>query len=188
MKLRFPALGFLILTFAGWINRHQLDVIEYLKAENGVLREMLGRRKLRFTQSQRRRLATKAKNRKRRVLLDIGSLITPDTLLRWHRELISHKWDYSHIRNPERPRLMTDIARLIVQMAGDNPGWGYTRIQGTLSNLFWAYVYNTAQIPIAAGALFPFFSQLRNPMLAAVAMRISSLFAIGNSLDGAALL
>jgi transposase InsO family protein len=135
MRLRFPALGFLILIFSGWLNRHQLELIEYLKEENRVLREILGRRRLRFSQSQHRRLAAKAKNLKRRVLLDIGSLVTPDTLLRWHRELIARKWDFSHLRSPGRPRLAADVASLIVQMAKDNPRWGYTRIQGSLSNV-----------------------------------------------------
>lgn len=62
MRLMQPYLWqFLVLTFAGWVNRSQQDAIEYLKEENGVLRVQLGARRLRFTDDQRRRLAAKAK-------------------------------------------------------------------------------------------------------------------------------
>jgi hypothetical protein len=54
-------LEFLMLTFAGWVNRSQQDVIEYLLEENRVLREQLGGKRLLFTDRQRRRLAAKAK-------------------------------------------------------------------------------------------------------------------------------
>ena len=56
-----PQLEFLMLLFAGWVNRHQQDVIEYLQEENRALREQLGGKRLRFTDLQRRRLAVKAK-------------------------------------------------------------------------------------------------------------------------------
>jgi adenylate cyclase class IV len=77
------------VTFAGWVNRSQQDVIEYLKEENRVLREQLGARRLRFTDDQRRRLAAKAKALYRENLKEIADLVTPDTLLRWYRELIA---------------------------------------------------------------------------------------------------
>ena len=54
-------LQFLILTVAGWVNRGQQDVIEYLREENRILREHVGNRRLRFTDAQRRRLARKAR-------------------------------------------------------------------------------------------------------------------------------
>ena len=54
-------LQFLMLIFAGWVNRSQQDVIEYLQEENRVLREHLGGKRLSFTEGQRRRLAAKAK-------------------------------------------------------------------------------------------------------------------------------
>ncbi len=75
-------LQFLILIFAGWVNRGQQDVIEYLQAENRVLREQLGARRLRLTDAQRCRLAAKAKKIGRRGLFEIRTLVTPDTLLR----------------------------------------------------------------------------------------------------------
>ena len=93
---------FLALTFAGWVNRSQQDAIEYLKEENRVLREQLGAR-LRFTDDQRRHLAAKAKALCRENLKEIAELVTPDTLLRWYRELIAAKYDGSQRRGPGRP-------------------------------------------------------------------------------------
>ncbi len=128
-------LQFLMLIFAGWVNRHQQDVIEYLQEENRALREHLGGKRLRFTDRQRRRLAVKAKAIGRKRLFEIGTLVTPDTLFRWHRELIAKKYDGSDSRRPGRPRTALDIEELVLLMARDNPRWGYTRIRGALFNL-----------------------------------------------------
>ena len=68
--------------------------------ENRVLREQLGTRRLRFTDDQRRRLATKAKFVCRRLLNDIANIVTPDTLLAWQRNLIAEQYDGSAKRNP----------------------------------------------------------------------------------------
>jgi putative transposase len=124
-----------LLMFAGWVNRHQLDVIEYLQEENRVLRERLGGRRIRFSNAERRRLARKAHALGRKVLNELETLVTPDTLLRWYRELVTCKWNYSHRRGPGRPRVMKAIVDLVVQMALENPSWGYTRIRGALANL-----------------------------------------------------
>jgi transposase InsO family protein len=128
-------LQFLMLIFAGWVNRHQQDVIEYLQEENRALREQLGGKRLRFTDQQRRRLAAKAKKVGRKGLFEIETLVTPDTLLRWHRQLIARKYDGSKRRSPGRPRTAAEIGELILRMARDNPRWGYTRIRGALYNL-----------------------------------------------------
>ena len=126
---------FLMSIFAGWVNRHQQHVIEYLQEENRVLREQLGGKRLRFTDHQRRRLAVKAKKVARKGLFQIGTLITPDTLLRWHRQLIARKYDGSKSRLPGRPRTAINVQDLILMMAQENPRWGYTRIRGALFNL-----------------------------------------------------
>ena len=128
-------LQFLMMLFAGWVNRHQKDVIEYLQAENRALREQLGGKRLRFTDQQRRRLAVKAKAVGRKGLFEIDTLVTPDTLLRWHRQLIARKYDGSQTRRPGRPKTAVEIEKLIVRMARENPRWGYTRIRGALYNL-----------------------------------------------------
>ena len=106
-----PALEFLLLTFAGWVNRRQQAIIEYLKEENRVLRSQLGSsssgssRRLRLTDDQRRRLAVKGKALGRRLLRDIAGIVTPDTILRWYRRLVARKYDGSKRRGPGRPRL-----------------------------------------------------------------------------------
>jgi hypothetical protein len=80
-------------------------------------------------------LAAKAKPISRKVLQEICSLVTPDTLRRWHRKLIARKYDSSRIRKPGRPAVMKRIKQLIVRMARENQGWSYTRIKGALQNL-----------------------------------------------------
>jgi hypothetical protein len=91
---------FLLFVLVGWVSRQQQDVIEYLKAENRALRERLGGKRLRFTDAQRRRLARKAKPLGRRRLYEISPIVTPDTLLRWYRELVAQKYDGSARRGP----------------------------------------------------------------------------------------
>ena len=130
-----PALQFLVLTFAGWVNRHQDDLIDYLREENRVLREHLGPRPLRLTDAQRRRLAVRGHKLGRRVLTQVAGIVTPDTILRWYRRLIAKKYDGSARRRRGRPMTRQDVAELVVRMAVDNPRWGYTRIRGALSNL-----------------------------------------------------
>lgn len=62
--------------------------------------------------------------------------MTPDTILRWHRELVAKKWDYSEKRQAVgRPRIRQAIVDLILQFARENPTWGYDRIQGALANV-----------------------------------------------------
>ena len=74
---------FVVAMVAGWLGRHQEAVIEYLKEENKVLREQMGAKRLRFNDSQRRRLARKGKSIGRRGLSNLGCIVTPDTILRW---------------------------------------------------------------------------------------------------------
>ena len=81
----------LVITLAGWLSRHQQAVIDYLIEENRVLKEQVERKRLRFTDEQRMRLAVKAKVLGCRLLCEIKTLVTPDTLLVWHRKLIAQK-------------------------------------------------------------------------------------------------
>ena len=65
------------------------------------------------------------------------TIVTPDTILRWHRELVAQKWDDSDRRTkkPGRPPISDQIKQLVLRMAKENPDWGYDRIQGALANL-----------------------------------------------------
>jgi putative transposase len=126
----------LLLILAGWINQQQKNAIEYLIAENRILREKIGKKRILLTDDQRRRLAVKGKILGRKMLAEICSIVTPETILRWHRSLIAEKWDYSMRRNKiGRPSTEKEVVELLVQMAKENPSWGYNRIQGALANL-----------------------------------------------------
>ena len=131
--------------FAGWVNRHQLDVIEYLQQENRVLKKRLGGHRIRLTDTERRLLARKARAVGRKVLNELETLVTPDTLLRWYRELVASKWNYTHRRGPGRPRVMRTIVDLIVQMALENPS-GDTR-ESAVRWPIWDIRLDGAQLP-----------------------------------------
>src|SRR5919109_3010712 len=121
---------------AGWLQRHQQQVITYLLEENRVLKARLGSRRLRLTDAERRRLATLAHPLGRQRLKEVATLATPDTLMRWYKRLIAQKFDGSkQCRQLGRPRVVEEIERLVVRMAEENPTWGYRRIQGALANL-----------------------------------------------------
>jgi hypothetical protein len=119
---------------AAWLDRRRSAVVVYLREENRILHEQLGRRP-RFTDAQRRRLARAAKAVPRRVLRELATIVTPDTLLRWYRRLVAAKYDSSASRPPGRPRTPVDLRELVVTMATDNATWGYTRLRGALLNL-----------------------------------------------------
>jgi putative transposase len=126
----------LIAMIAGWINRHQQQVIAYLLEENRTLHAKLGGRRIRFTDAERRRLAALAFPIGRNRLKFLATLATPDTLMRWYKQFIAHKFNGSQRRRKlGRPRVSDEIEALVLQMAHDNPTWGYRRIQGALANL-----------------------------------------------------
>jgi transposase InsO family protein len=135
MRLTFDPFQLLLISLAGWINQQQQDVIEYLQEENRVLHEKLGNKRLRMNDAQRRRLAVRAKKLGRRALHELTTIVTPETLLAWHRRLIAQKYDGSKQRGPGRPHTRDEIQHLIVRMATENRDRGYRRIQGALANL-----------------------------------------------------
>jgi len=118
----------------GWVEREQRHVIDFLREENRTLKAQLRGRRITLTDDQRRRLAVLGHQVGRRALDHIATLVTPDTILRWHRELVAQKWTWRK-RRPGRPGVHREIRELVLRMASENPGWGYTRIQGALRNL-----------------------------------------------------
>ena len=116
---------FVVIAVAGWMNQRQLQIIDYLREENRVLREQLGDKRLRLNDDQRRRLAAKAKGLGRKILAEVATIVTPETLLAWHRRLIAQKYDGTRNRRPGRPRTAGAIEALVVRMAEDNRDWGY---------------------------------------------------------------
>jgi putative transposase len=135
MRIPLDPFRLLLISLAGCLNQHQCDVIDYLQEENRVLREQLGNKRLRFNDDQRRRLAVRAKKLGWRVLHELSSIVTPETLLTWHRKLIAWKYHGSKKRGPGHPRVQGEIQQLVVRMATENRDWGYRRIQGALANL-----------------------------------------------------
>src|SRR4051812_40015575 len=102
---------------SGWVHRHQLIVIEFLQAENRLLKERLSGRRIRFTDAVRALLARKAKAVRRKGLLELDTIVSPDTLLQWHRRLVAQKWNFASRRCSGRPGIMRHISDLIVRMA-----------------------------------------------------------------------
>jgi putative transposase len=129
-------LPLLIAMLASWLQRYQQQVITYLIEENRVLKSQLNGRRLRLTDTNRRRLAMLAHPLGRKRLADVATIVTPNTLLRWYRHLIAQKFDGSKQRcQLGRPRVVEEIERPVLRMAEENPTWGYRRIQGALANL-----------------------------------------------------
>jgi len=150
-----PLLTFLLMVVSGWDHRQQLIVIEFLQAENRLLKERLRGKRIRFTDAKRALRARKAKAVGRKALLRLDTIVTPDTLMRWHRRLVAQKWDYSQRRRPGRPGIMREISELIMRMALENPKWGYTRIQGALANLRHAVARGTVANVLKANGIEP---------------------------------
>jgi len=121
------ALQMWLAVLIGWWDRQEREALAYLIEENRVLRAQLGGRRLRLTDDDRRRLAVRAFRLGRRALRHVATIVTPDTLLRWHRQLVARKWTYA--RRSQRRGVLAEIRRLVVRMVADNPTWGYTRIQ-----------------------------------------------------------
>ena len=96
-------LHILIAMVAGWMQDHQQRVITYLREENRVLKAQRGGRRLRLTDTERRRLAALAHPLGRQRLKEVATLATPDTLLRWYKRLIAQKFDGSQQRQPVWP-------------------------------------------------------------------------------------
>jgi hypothetical protein len=112
----------LLCILAGWMQREQQAVIEYLRTENQVLREHMRRKRLVLNDDQRRRLAVQGRILGRKQLAEFGTLFTPDTILRWHRLLVARKWDTGAQRSATgRPRVAPESVELVLHLAQENP-------------------------------------------------------------------
>src|SRR4030095_2837686 len=79
----------MVAMLCGWLRREQQDAIAFLREENRVLKARLEGKRLRLHDSERRRLAELGHRLGRRLLADVATIVTPDTILRWHRELVA---------------------------------------------------------------------------------------------------
>jgi len=126
----------LLMMLAGWMNRQQQEMIEYLKEENKILRDKLGHKRILLNDGQRRRLAILGKKIGRELLSQVCCAFSPDTVLRWHRRLVAQKYDGSKNRGKYgRPRISDELGQLIVNMARNHKHLGCRRLHGYLKYL-----------------------------------------------------
>ncbi len=117
------------------LTRHQASndaELLVLRHENAVLRRQVGR--VRYQPGDRLWLAALSRLVPRRRWGEVF-MVTPATLLAWHRRLVARKWDYSSRRGPGRPSTAAAIRKLVIRMAIENPTWGHRRVQGELVGL-----------------------------------------------------
>jgi putative transposase len=125
----------LLAYVSGTVNQELLLRNEYLVAENRILRGQIKDRLL-LSEGEKATLAEIAHCLGRKALEDVAATAKPDTILGWYRQLIANKFDGSKSRRSVgRPKLDQETERLAVQMARENPSWGYDRIVGALANL-----------------------------------------------------
>ena len=121
-----------------------------LRHELAVLRRQVGRP--RFRMADRALLAAAASHLPRSAGLSL--LVTPRTILRWHRLLVRWKWRRYNDR-PGRPRLSAEARELVLRLARENPGWGHRRISGELAKLGIVVSPTTVRRLLAAARLGP---------------------------------
>lgn len=123
-----------------------------MRAENQVLREQLGGKRLKFSDKQRRLLGEKGRALGRKALRELATVAAPDTVLRWYRELVAKKCDGASQRGPGRPRKSAEVRELVARMARENRTWGYGRITGAMRVLGYELAWSTVKrILVEAG-------------------------------------
>ncbi len=122
MNFALPPWQLLFVVLCGWVNERQQRIIEFQNAQIETLLQKLGKKRILLSDDQRRVLAVKAKALGRKGLRELTTIITPDTILRWHRELGAQKWDHCEKRKSVgRPRIRQVIVDLILRFAREHP-------------------------------------------------------------------
>ena len=136
--INFAALQIVLGVLTGWLDRREQEAIAYLIEENRLLRGQLSGRRVRLTDDDRCRLAARAYRVGRAALREIATIATPDTLLRWHRQLIARKWSYA--RRSGRHGVLLEIRRLVMWMATRirRGATGGSRARSRMSAIAWA--------------------------------------------------
>jgi len=145
------------------VNQRQQQIIEFQNAQIDALLKQLGKKRLLLNDDQRRILAVKAHAIGLKALRELTTIVTPDTILRWHRTLVARKFDSSDKRKPGRPRIRQEIVSAIVRFARENPTWGFDRIQGALKNLNYHIADSTVANVLKAHGIEPAPDRQRTP-------------------------
>ncbi|MCP4788373.1 MAG: transposase [Fuerstiella sp.] len=153
----------LLAALCGLVNQRQQRIIEFQNAQIEALLKKLGKKRLLLDDNQRRLLAVKAHAIGRKALLELTTIVTPDTILRWHRKLVAKKFDSSNKRQPGRPRIRQGIVDAIIRFAKDNPFRGYVRIKGALKSLNYHIADSTVANVLRAHGIEPAPDRQRTP-------------------------
>src|SRR6266566_5570091 len=125
----------LLAYVTGTVEQGPLLRNEYLAAENRILRGRIKGRLL-LSEGEKATLAEIAHRLGRKALADVAATAKPETILGWYGKLIANKFDGSKSRRSVgRAKVDQETERVVVQMASENPSWGYDRIVGALANL-----------------------------------------------------
>jgi putative transposase len=125
----------LLAYMTGSVDEELLLRNEYLVTENRILRQQI-KGHVQLTDAERGSLAEIGKQLSTKALEEVASLVKPDTILGWHRQLVAQKFDSSKQRKAlGRPRVDKELKDLVVRMAQENRSWGYDRIAGALAHL-----------------------------------------------------
>ena len=126
----------LITILSLWLHEHLQRRIDFLNNQVEELMKLNGKKRILLSDDARRSLAVKGRSLGLKALRELTTIVTPETIMRWHRDLVAKKWDYTQQRKAVgRPRVRQEIVDLVVRFAKENSTWGYDRIQGALSNI-----------------------------------------------------
>src|SRR5450432_1028911 len=157
---------FLIAMIAYAVNERTARRLDYAQEEVRVLREALaaatGKKRIAFTVEQRRRLAIKGKALTPDEREGSCQLVQPATILKWFRELASKPYDSSKQRTPGRPRKPNELRELVLRLANENIGWGYTKIRDALRGMKIEIGRTTVAAILAEAGLEPAPERTRN--------------------------
>jgi putative transposase len=125
----------LLAYITGTVDQELLVRNEYLATENRILRNQIKGR-VRLSDGERQTLAEIGQQLGKQALQEVATIVKPDTILGWHRQLVAQQCDGSKQRQPPgRPTIDPTLEALVVRMARENRSWGYDRIVGALANL-----------------------------------------------------
>ncbi len=122
----------MITCLAYCIDKELYKAIDYLREQVRVLIEHQEKenKRILLTNSQRMRVASKAKRLSRKMLEQCTVLFTPDTVMRWYRKLIAEKYDGSQNRPyAGRPPILQEVVDLVIRFKQENPRWGFKKIR-----------------------------------------------------------